>query len=116
MHPGRRAAVALAAWTLVIWAGRVRNVLADGGAAGDLIVPAGLLVLAVVALVAPRRAWILAAVTIGVWAVRLPLVLAHDHAAGFKIVHTVLAAVSIALAVWALRSARRRELTTLATR
>jgi len=44
------------------------------------------------------------------------LVLVHDHPAGFKIVHTVLAAVSVGLAVWALRSARRPELTTLAAR
>ena len=116
MHTRRRAVVALAAWTLAVWAGRVRNVLADGGGAGDLIVPVGLLMLAVLALVAPRRAWILASVTIGVWAVRLPLVLVHDHPAGFKIVHTVLAAVSVGLAVWALRSARRPELTTLAAR
>jgi hypothetical protein len=116
MRSRRPAVLALAAWTLAIWTGRVRNVLADGGGAADLVVPVGLLILAVLALVSPRRAWILAVATIGVWAVRLPLVLAHDHSIGFKVVHTVLAAVSIGVATWALRSVDRRALRSPATR
>jgi hypothetical protein len=110
------AVLVLAGWTLAIWTGRVRNVVADGGEAADLIVPVGLLGLAVLALVAPRRAWILATTTVAVWLVRLPLVLVHDHSAGFKVVHSVLAAVSIGLAVWVLRSAGRPAFRTLATR
>jgi hypothetical protein len=116
MSSRRLAVLALCGWTLAIWMGRVRNIVADGGGAADLIVPAGLIALAVLALVSPRRAWVLAAVTIGVWAVRLPLVVVHDHSVGFKVVHAVLAAVSIGLAVWALRSAERPAFKALATR
>jgi hypothetical protein len=53
-----------------------------------------------------RMAPVLAVATIAVWGVRLPFVLAHDHPAGFKVVHTVLAAISVGLAVLVLRAAR----------
>ncbi|MGD9798393.1 MAG: hypothetical protein AB7H43_00185 [Acidimicrobiia bacterium] len=98
-------AVALAVWTLVVWATRVRNVVADGGGAGELLVPVGLTALAVAALVDRRRgASVLAAATVAVWGVRLPLLLAHDHPGPFKVVHAVLAVVSIGLAAAVLRS------------
>jgi NADH:ubiquinone oxidoreductase subunit K len=98
-------AIALAVWTLVVWATRIRNVAEAGGGAADLLVPVGLTVLAVAALVDRRRgAPVLAAATIAVWAVRLPFVLAHDHPAGFKVVHAVLAVVSMGLAAAELRS------------
>ena len=45
----------------------------------------------------------LAAATVAAWAVRAPMILLGDHGAAFKIVHTVLALVSIALAVAAVR-------------
>jgi hypothetical protein len=102
--------VALAVWTLVIWATRIRNVAEAGGGAGDFVVPVGLTAFAVAALVDRHRgAQALAAATIAVWGIRLPLVLAHSHPAAFKIVHAGLAAVSIGLAAAVLQSARARR-------
>lgn len=40
------------------------------------------------------------------WAVRIPMILLADHPVGFEVVHTVLAVVSVALAVTAWRSVR----------
>lgn len=98
--------LALPIWTLLIWATRVRNVVADGGGPAELIVPGVLTLLAVAALLDRRRGLLaLAGVTIAVWAVRLPLVLVRDHAAAFKVVHAVLAVVSVILAVLAWRAA-----------
>ncbi len=98
-------ALALALWSLFVWATRIRNVAEAGDGAVQLVVPVGLTVLAVGSLIDRRRvAPVLAGATVAVWAVRLPLVLAHDHPAGFKVVHTVLAAVSLALAGAVLRS------------
>jgi hypothetical protein len=103
------AAVVLAVWTVLIWAGRIRN-------GGSLLLAASFLVLAALVLVSlRRRAWRLYAVTalvvwtIAVWAVRTPMILARDHSAGFKVVHTVLAVVSIGLAVWAERHVQRQR-------
>ena len=100
--------VAFLAWTVFVWAGRIRN-------GGSVLLAASFLVLAAVA-IWRRGRWITALVgwTIAVWAVRTPFILVHDHPAGFKVVHSVLAAVSIALA----RSAQRhvqRERETAAT-
>ena len=47
--------------------------------------------------------------TIAVWALRTPFILVHDHPAGFKIVHTVLAVVSIVLAISAQRHIQRER-------
>jgi len=52
----------------------------------------------------------LAVATIAVWAVRVPLVLSNGHEAAFVVVHLVLAAVSVALAVAALRTVPVRRL------
>lgn len=105
------AAWALVLWTLFVWGTRIVNILTDGGGAGALVVAAALTALAVVAAVSLARVrrlpWAvpaLAAATIAVWAVRVPLLMAHDHEAAFVIVHLVLAAVSVALAVVALRA------------
>jgi hypothetical protein len=100
-------ALGLALWSLFVWGTRIRNVVGAGGGAVSLLVPGGLTALAVASLVDRRRmAPVLAAATIAVWGVRLPFVLAHDHPAGFKVVHTVLAAISVGLAVLVLRAAR----------
>jgi Na+/melibiose symporter-like transporter len=48
----------------------------------------------------------LAGLTAAVWAVALIAIWARDHAIGFKVVHTVIAAISIALAVAAVRAVR----------
>ncbi len=109
------AVIAFVAWTEIVWAGRVRNVMATAGwTAGDFVLPVMfvLLGLGVTALfVAPtppavRVAAIrgAAAVTTVVWVVRVGFIAVHDHPAAFIAVHVALAVVSIALAAWAARS------------
>jgi hypothetical protein len=44
-----------------------------------------------------------------VWAIRTPVILVHDHPAGFKAVHTVLAVVSVGLAIAAQRNVQRER-------
>ena len=109
--PVVRATVVFVAWTVFVWAGRIRN-------GGSILLAASFLVLAALVLVSLRRQqrlWrpyavgALAAWTIVVWAVRTPMILVHDHPAGFKAVHTVLAVVSVALAVWAEREVQRQR-------
>jgi hypothetical protein len=104
-----RAALVLVAWTVFVWAGRIRN-------GGSVLLAASFLVLAAVVVASMwKRRWrpyavgTLAIWTIVVWAVRTPMILVHDHPAGFKIVHTVLAVVSIGLAVWAERDVQRQR-------
>src|SRR4051812_44279130 len=91
------------AWTVFVWAGRIRN-------GGSVLLAVSFLVLAAFALWR-RRGWgtALARWTIAVWAVRTPVILVHDHPAGFKVVHTVLAVVSIALAISAQRDVKRER-------
>jgi len=107
--------LALIGWTLVVWVGRIRNIVADDdlsglgrawrlGAAG-FFVAMGLVVL----LAWWRRSsqarvllGVLAAWTVGWWSVRgIGILLDPNHAAGFKVVHTILMIVSIGLAMWA---------------
>jgi hypothetical protein len=98
----------LAGWTVLIWIGRVRNIVHAHGAAAELLVPVALVALGIATFARPRQAGpLLALATIAVWLVRVPLVLVHDHSAGFVVVHLVLAAVSITLASLTLRRARR---------
>lgn len=111
---------ALAGWTVFVWGTRIRNIARDGGSTVSLAVALALVVLAVVVAVSlvrdgtPRWAVpALAAGTVVAWAVRAPQILLGDHAAGFKVVHTVLALVSIALAVVAVRSDRARALSSV---
>jgi hypothetical protein len=99
----------LAGWTLLVWIGRVRNIVDADGATAELVVPLLLVVLGVATLVRPARfAPLLALVTAIVWLVRLPLLLVHDHTAAFVVVHLVLAAVSLTLAALTLRGRARR--------
>ena|SRR5688500_16133548 len=95
--------IALAGWTVFVWAGRIRN-------GGSILLAASFLVLVAVALWRRGR-WItvLAGWTIAVWAVRTPMILVRDHSAGFKVVHSVLAVVSIALAALAFAAERSAE-------
>ena len=111
--PVRRNALvpaALAGWTVFIWGTRVRNIARDGGGGLSLLVALGMVALAALVAVAlvrdgtPRWAVpALAAATVAAWAVRVPVILLGDHGTAFKVVHTVLAVVSVALAVAALR-------------
>jgi hypothetical protein len=108
-------AYALPIWTLLIWTTRIRNIVADDWTWTDLVLPIGLTVLAVAALVRRRPGLlVLAAATAAVWVVRLPLVLVHDHPAGFKVVHAVLAVASIGLAIATARTFSRPKLPTRA--
>ena len=114
MH-ARLAVPLLVAWTLLVWIGRIRNVLADdelsgGGRAWRLGAALLFVLLASAVFVARRRssaqaAGLLAGLvvwTIGWWSVRgIGILLDGSHDAGFKVVHTVLMIVSIAVAVWA---------------
>ena len=98
----------LAGWTVLIWIGRVRNIVAADGAVVELLVPALLVALGVATFARPRQVGrVLALTTVLVWAIRVPLVLVHHHAVAFVVVHLVLAAVSVTLAALTLRGARR---------
>lgn len=103
---------ALAAWTVFVWGTRLRNIARDGGSPSSLVVALALVVLAVVVAVSLMRGgeprWAvpaLAAATVVTWAVRCPQILLGDHGGVFKVVHTVLALVSVGLAVAAVRRA-----------
>jgi hypothetical protein len=107
-----------------VWTTRIRNIWGDDTLSTSEQVASTALalsftVLALVALVTvlrpPARGRVatlavdaLAAWTVAVWAVRVPSILLHDHGAAFKVVHTVLAVVSVALAVLAVREVRRQ--------
>jgi hypothetical protein len=116
-----RAAAALVAWTFLVWTTRVANIWRDadldtGERWGRILLALSFTVLAIAAGVALWRrlaqatvvaVGALAAWTVAVWVVRGIGILAADHDLGFKVVHTVLAVVSIALAVLAWRETRR---------
>lgn len=99
----------LAGWTVLIWAGRVRNILEADGRLVELFVPVLLVVLGALTFVRPRTIGpLLAMVTVIVWLVRVPLLLVHGHSAAFVGVHLVLAAVSLTLSALTLRSRTTR--------
>lgn len=119
------APVLLALWTLFVWGGRLRNlVAADGGLSvasrwslAGSVVFVGLagLVLAVLVLrrepvVAKTSIVALGVFTIGVWIVRGVGIAIADHSSQFIAVHIGLALISITLAFWAI--AKSRDLTT----
>lgn len=117
--------MAFLAWTVLVWAGRVRNVLADPALDGlrsapaalslSFLVPACGLAVLLVPVAAGRASprvvggWrgALAGLTwwtTGVWVVRAgDIALFGDHPVGFVAVHLVLAVVSVALGWTALR-------------
>ena len=115
-------ALALVAWTFLVWTTRIANIWRDADLdTGEKLGRTGLAlsftVLAVAAVVAVWRASgrsslvalaALAGWTVGVWLVRGTSILLADHDAAFKLVHTVLAVGSIVLATLAWREARRR--------
>jgi hypothetical protein len=124
----RAVIAAFAAWTLFVWATRMRNLAADGGTALDWAIAVGMLALGVAVLgvaVAWRRlgaalvvsarpvVGVAAAATVVVWLVRTPPVLLDDgFTVAFRVVHAGLAAVSVALAAaawWAVTGVLRPE-------
>jgi hypothetical protein len=112
--------VALCAWTLLVWTTRIGNIwgdddLTDGEKWGrtGLALSFTALVLVVGYALLRHTPWrglavkVLAGWTVGVWAVRSLGIATGDHDAGFVIVHLVLAAISIALALLAVREEAR---------
>lgn len=95
-------------WTAFVWVGRIRN-------GGSVLLALSFLVLAVAASWSARALTALVLWTIAVWAVRTPVILVHDHPLDFKVVHTVLAVLSIALAVIAQRDVQRERQASAAT-
>jgi hypothetical protein len=118
--------LALGAWSVLSWGGRVRNILEDAelttAGRAAWLVPAVVFVLggAVTLLAwwrAPaslrpgglRSAVVAFAVwTIAYWALRMVLLVGNGHSAGFVAVHAVLAVVAATLAVATLARLRRR--------
>jgi hypothetical protein len=116
-----KATVALVAWTFLVWTTRIANVWRDadldaGERWGRTLLALSFTVLAVAVVVTLGRRLVQATVvavgalagwTIAVWVVRGIGIIAADHDLGFKVVHTILAMVSIVLAVLAWREMRR---------
>jgi len=113
-----RPVLALGAWSVFVWATRIKNALGDddmsaGGRAFALVTALVFLAGAVGLVWAHRtaRPWARRAtaafgvVTIAYWLIRMSLILLRDHSTGFKVVHAVLAAVFVGLAGWAVRAA-----------
>lgn len=103
----------LVAWTVFVWAGRIKLADAEIGPlllALTFLVPAVALAVSLVwfrgavpALVGALSLW-----TAGVWVVRdLDIVLGGDHPVGFVVVHVVLGVVSVVVAGMALRAVVR---------
>lgn len=105
-------------WSVLIWATRIDNVLGDDDLTGAgkasrlaLAISFTMLGAAVLALwwrrrrrpITPAESWVVriaAAWTVVVWVVRGTGIALGDHGGGFIAVHSVLAVVSIGLAVW----------------
>ncbi|MDE0801863.1 MAG: hypothetical protein OSA99_00940 [Acidimicrobiales bacterium] len=112
-----RPALVLAAWTFLVWTTRIRNIWTDdalttGGQVWRTALAGIFTVFAVGVVVLWRRRsdvanWVraFAVWTIGVWAIRAVQIGLADHGVAFKLVHTVLAVVSVGLALWADRAA-----------
>lgn len=120
-------ALALGAWTLFVWVGRLRNLAAEPGSIFDasrwsLVGSVAFTVLGLAVAAWALALWsgranrvlapavgALAALTIGVWLLRAVDIAAGDHSVGFIVVHLVLAVVSIGLALAAVAGLRRRS-------
>ena len=87
----------------------MRNAVQDDEPATAFAVPALLGLLAVLAIVRPRRWTRLLGLSVSLaWLVRVPFIVLRDHDASFKVVHVGLAVVTWVLALWALRAEARR--------
>lgn len=126
MRPAQlRPALVLAAFTVVVWTTRIRNIWADeslstAGQVGRTALALAFTAFAVATIwvwwqsrrghpVVGAAAFVrsFAVWTALVWAVRAVQIALADHGAAFVAVHTALALVSIGLAVWADRACRR---------
>jgi hypothetical protein len=114
-------ALALVVWTFFVWTTRIANIWRDEALDGSeklgrtgLALSFTLLAIAVVVTIVRRASQAslvavgaLAGWSVAVWVVRDGRILFADHDVAFKAVHTVLAVVSIVLAWFAWREARR---------
>lgn len=127
MSPVRlRPAVVLAAFTLLVWTTRIRNIWTDeslttAGQVGRTALSLTFTAFGVAVLwlwwqgrrrgaVSPFAGPVVrmfAAWTIGLWAVRVLQIASAGHDAAFVAVHTALAVVSTVLAIWAVREVRK---------
>lgn len=110
-------------WTLFVWGNRITNIFDDAGtpdATQAFSLGIGLLVITLAVLTAlgdlrGRPTWALQAlvlITVAVWSLRVPMIVfGSDHELGFKAVHTVIAAISVGLAMFALRARTAIRLT-----
>ncbi len=119
-------ALALVGWTFLVWTTRIANIWRDealdtGEKLGRTgLAPSFTLLAVAVVVTLWRRAERASLIAVGalagwsvmVWVVRDGRILFADHEVAFKVVHTVLAVVSIALAVLAWREARRAATST----
>ena len=117
-------ALALVVWTFFVWTTRIGNIWGDddldtAGKVGRTALALSFTVLAAVVLAALWRGTspqlriavlALAGWTTAVWVVRDASILFGDHDTAFKVVHTVLAVVSTALALLAVREEARAPL------
>lgn len=116
------ATISLCAWTLLVWTTRIGNIWGDdelttGEKWGRTGLALSFTVLALLVLLAlyRRRPWrggavkLLAGWTIGVWLTRTYGIATGDHEAAFIAVHVVLAVVSIALSILAVREGARGQ-------
>ena len=124
VSPRRRpATIALCVWTLLVWTTRIGNIWGDDDlTSGEKWGRTGLalsftvLALAVGHAVYHRTSWRGVAVkgfagwTIGVWVTRSIGIATGDHDTAFVVVHLVLAAVSTALSLLAVREESRAAL------
>jgi hypothetical protein len=111
----RRLAVAIAAWTLLAWVGRIGLLVGGEGLASWLRIGGSLLVglFAAITLLVPRlepvrrpALIVFAVFTMLLWARSLYVNWTGSGSLPFKMVHTVLALGFFALALWALAAAR----------
>ena len=116
--PTRRppASIALAAWSLLVWTTRIRNIWSDDAlSTGEqwgrtaLALSFTVLAIAVGIAVYRRASWLrpvvlaLSGWTVVVWVVRSVGIASADHEGAFIAVHLVLAVISITLAALAAR-------------
>lgn len=126
MTPRLRPSLILSVFTLLVWTTRIRNIWTDDSSPtsdqiGRTALSLSFTVFALVTIVAVVRArkdewaglrwWIrlFALWTTLVWVWRAIAIATADHEIGFVVVHTVLAVVSIVLALWADRKVWARE-------
>lgn len=122
-----RPALVLSAWTFLVWTTRIRNIWTDDelttsgqiGRTALALVFSGFAVAVVAVWLRARRGGMwpgtrslvraFALWTTGVWIIRGAQIALADQGAAFIAVHTVLALVSIMLAVWGDRGLRNHQ-------